>query len=107
MTCSTGHQDETAALYRRYHTYLLPSNNLFVSEDAGSVWQVRVQQGRFADEQGTGYRRALLVIGDTEVGVYVVLGCAQAGARGEDDVVSKLDLANSDWLEELGDDFGR
>ena len=68
---------------------------------------MRLQQGRFADEQGTGYRRALLVIRDTEVGVYVVLGCAQAGARGEDDAVSKLDLANPDCLEELGDNLGR
>ena len=71
------------------------------------MWQVRLQQGRFADEQGTGYRRALLVIRDTEVGVYVVLGCAQAGARGEDNTVSKLDLANPDCLEELGDNLGR
>ena len=85
-------------------TYTLPSSDLIVIPDAGGmrreVARIRRDERRLGNEQRPGIRRALPVVGDSEVGVHMLVVRPDPRERREDDTVSECDVADLHRLEE-------
>ena len=89
------------------HTHLLPLDNLLVAPDAGNIRVaagLRGDEGRLGDEERAGSAAALpVILLHVREGDVLELGASEAGEGRKDDAVGKRQIADLDWLEELGD----